>query len=281
MVDESRIAPKACEYWQMNRLSRSPLNPYTPFLRWLQTDSEENYRRQGNKAFSIESVGYHFNSLGYRGDEFELDSGRVRVVFLGDSNTFGLGTPWEGLWTAHVTKHLEERWGMPVHQSNLAWGGTGSDYIAMTIHPSVEVLKPAAVFVLWPLVRRATWFDDAGRPVHFIPQWIPGEYRKDHEAFLRLATEPYGFFNYVRNFHIVNDRLVRLGIPYYWGNIEAYSPELLSRYVPLDRFAGVWHKLDFARDGLHGGLKSHISFANLVISAIERDKVSPYSWPGR
>src|SRR3712207_8170656 len=48
--------------------------------------------------------GYSFNSLGYRGPEFERGPSEAAVVFVGDSNTFGLGTPWEGLWTWHVVK---------------------------------------------------------------------------------------------------------------------------------------------------------------------------------
>jgi hypothetical protein len=196
-------------------------------------------------------------------------------MFLGDSNTFGLGTPLESLWTSSVVKHLEKRWGVPVRQFNLAWGGTGSDYTAMIIHQVVEVLKPNAVFVLWSFVGRLTWFADTRCQVHFIPEWIPDSYAKDHSAYLRLATEPHGFFNYVRNFHLVNDRLLRLGIPYYWGHLEQFSVGMLAPYVPLDGFVGRWQIVDFARDARHGGLRSHALFADLVISAIERERVGP------
>src|SRR5262245_15723569 len=92
--DESSFSPKVCDFWQMNRIPRSPLYPQTRFLRWLHTDSEENYHKRGNKDFSVESVGYDFNSLGYRGPAFEREPGEVGVMFLGDSNTLGLGTPW-------------------------------------------------------------------------------------------------------------------------------------------------------------------------------------------
>lgn len=273
---ERRFAPRACDFWQMKRIPQSPLYPQTRFLRWLHTDSEENYHVRGNKEFSVESVGYAFNGFGYRGPDFETKPGGVGVMFLGDSNTFGVGTPWERLWTSLVTEHLQERWSVPVHQLNLAWGGTGSDYAAMMVHQTVEVLNPAAVFILWPSVCRMTWFPEADRQIHFFPEWNAEEsYGKDHKAYLRLATEAHGFFNYVRNFHLVHDRLLRLKIPFYWGTLEPFSSQMLGSYLPLEGYVGHWTKTDFGRDGCHGGLKSHASFANLINSAIDQDRLSP------
>jgi hypothetical protein len=272
--DESKFAPSVCEFWQANRIPHAPLYPRTQFLRWLNTDSEENYRKQGNKAFSVESVGYEFNSLGYRGPEFNRQPGEAVVMFLGDSHTFGLGMPWESLWTSLVTKYLEQRWGVPAQQCNLGWLATGSDYTAMMVHQAVDVLKPDAVFILWSFISRMTWFADTRRRVDFIAEWVPDKWPQEHSAYLRLATQSHGFFNYVRNFHLVRDRLLRLGIPYYWGTFEQFSREMLEPYLSLDGFAGCWKGMDLARDGLHGGLKSHASFAASVISTMERGALS-------
>jgi hypothetical protein len=279
--DESRYAPSVCQFWQPNLVPLSPLWPRTRFLRWLHTDSEENYARRGNKAFSVESVGYEFNRLGYRGPQLDRAPGERAVLFVGDSNTLGLGMPWEGLWTSRVVEHLEQRWGVPVRQCNLAWGGTGPDYAAMMVHQSVGVLKPDAVFVLWSFAGRMTWFADTRRQVHFIPEWQPPVDTEEHAAYLRLATEPHGFFNYVRDFHLVYDRLARLGIPYYWGNLESYSDEMLAPYLPLEGYVGAWETLDLARDGRHGGLKSHEAFAARMIEVIEQDDLSPDAPGGR
>jgi hypothetical protein len=268
---EAKFNPAACEFWQIKRIPYSPLYPKTKFLRWLHTDSEENYRRRGNKDFTESSVGYEFNNLGYRGNDFSREQNRPGVLFLGDSNTLGLGTPWEGLWTTLVIKQLEQFWHIPVQQYNLAWGGTGPDYTAMMVHQVVEVLRPAAVCILWSFTGRMTWFPDTRRQVHFIPEWMPEAYRNEHSAYLRLATEAQTFFNYVRNFHIVNDRLARLHIPYYWGNLEQFSQEMLRPYVPLEQFVGNWKALDLARDGRHAGLKSHLHFANLILAAIKKN----------
>lgn len=238
-------------------------------MQWLFTDSEDNYRKRGNKAFSENSISYEFNRLGYRGPEFELKEDEVGVMFLGDSNTLGVGMPWDGLWTSLVTNHLQKRWGRPVRQYNLAWAGTGSDYTAMMIHQTAEVLRPKVVFILWSYVSRMTWFAVPDRPVYFKPQWYQNTYLKEHSAYLRLATAPQTFFNYVRNFHLVNDRLSRLGIPYIWGNLEEFSDGMLAPYLPLDGFAGRWRCLDLARDARHAGLETHSSFAASVVKVFE------------
>jgi hypothetical protein len=272
-IDESSFAPITCEFWQENRIPPSGY-PRAQFVRWLPSDSEKNYYRRGNKEFAVDSVGYEFNSLGYRGLEFDRAPGEAAVMFVGDSNTLGVGIPWDGLWTSLVTNRIEHHWGVPVRQFNLGRGATGSDYVAMMIHQSIGVLKPDAVFVLWSFFTRIMWFADTRRTINFYPKSAPpGADRRDYHAYLRLATDSHGFFNYVRNFHLVRERLLRLGIPYYWGNLEQVSPELLGHYMPLDGYVGSWNRLDSARDGIHAGLKSHSDFAVRVISAVERDAV--------
>jgi hypothetical protein len=273
--DEKKFSPTACEFWQPNRVPRSPYTPGLRFARWLHTDSEENYRQRGNKDYSIEGVGYEFNSLGYRGPEFQRERGERAVVFIGDSNTMGVGMPWDELWTSLVTTHLEQKWGTAVRQFNLAWSGTGCDYVAMMVHQCIEMLKPDAVFVLWSFVTRMMWFADTRRHVHFVPEYTPSANAKEHDAYLRLLTDSQGFFNYVRNFQFVNDRLQLLNTPYYWANLEQFSRTMLQDYLPLDRYAGRWHRVDFARDARHGGRMTHGGLADLMCEAIERDGLDP------
>jgi hypothetical protein len=270
LADASEFAPAVCEFWQPNRIPYSPLHPRTRFTRWLPTDSEENYRRRGNKDFSVESVGYEFNSLGYRGPEFERRPGEAAVMFVGDSNTVGVGMPWEGMWTTRITQRLEERWGKPVRQCNLGWLGTGSDYAAMMVHQAVDVIRPDAVFVLWSFTSRITWFASPRRQVHFLPEQAEREDSREHSAYLRLASESQGFFNFVRNFTLVRERLLRQSIPFYWGTVEQFQRSMLEAYLPLDNYAGPLEKLDLARDARHAGSKSHAAFAERLIATLDR-----------
>ncbi|RZU29031.1 SGNH/GDSL hydrolase family protein [Edaphobacter modestus] len=266
--DERKLHRPDAEFWLHNHIPPSPLNPRLRFLRWMHTDSEENFRLRGSGTFTEEDVGYSFNELGYRCDEILTSSEANNVVFLGDSHTFGVGLPVEVLWTSRVARKLEERWDVPIRQVNLGWGGTGSDFTSMLVHQTVELLKPRLVCILWSFVCRLSWFPEANRQVFFLPRRLPFQSIDDHNAYLHLATDSHGFYNYVRNFHFVNDRLRRLGIPFVWGHLEQFSHVTLSKFLPLDGFAGCWRAIDLARDNLHGGPDSHRVFADLIYERI-------------
>jgi hypothetical protein len=264
---ESTLSPATCEFWQLNRIPYSPLPAGTRYARWLSSDSEENYKRRGNREFSPESVNYNFNSYGYRSDEFDVDRSPPAIVFIGCSNTLGIGIPFEALWTTIVTRYFQEQWKTTVLQYNLAWMGTGSDHVAMMVHQCIDLLKPAAVFVLWSYVNRMTWFADVKRRFHFLPDSTRYAPPKEHEAFLLLSTDAQAFFNYVRNYNFVYDRLFRRNIPFFCGNLEQFSIDTLRNYVPTDCFVGRWNRLDAARDNQHSGVKSHADFAVRTIAA--------------
>lgn len=263
----------ASEFWQINRIPSSPLYPKVTFAQWLHTDSEANYRRRGNRAFRPDSIGYAFNSLGYRGPEFERDPGDGAILFVGDSNTFGLGMPYERLWTSLVTRSLAEEQDRPVRQFNVGFGATGSDYVAMMTHQCIDVLRPDAVCVLWPSLARITWFANARRQVFFLPEWRPNVDTEEHAAFLRLATEAQGFFNFVRNFQLVRARLAERGIPYFWGILDPVPADMLQAHTGLEGFVGAWRPTDLARDGRHAGVATHATFAAAVLETMRSSSV--------
>ena len=126
--------------------------------------------------------------------------------------------------------------------------------------------------MLWPSVARITWFPTTRRQVFFLPEWQPEIDTEEHAAFLRLATEAHGFFNFVRNFQVVRARLAERGIPYYWGLLDAMPTEVLEPYTGLDGYVGAWKPVDLARDGRHGGINSHAAFAAAMLEAIERNR---------
>ncbi|SFU03616.1 hypothetical protein SAMN05660657_04961 [Geodermatophilus amargosae] len=267
--------PSATDFWQANRVPRSPQYPPVAFTQWLHGDSEENYLRRGNRAFSPDSVGYRFNSMGYRGPEFDRDAGDLAVVFVGDSNTFGLGMPYERLWTSLVTKSLADLHGRTVRQFNLGFGATGSDYVAMMVHQSIDALRPDAVCVLWPSTARISWFPTPRRQLFFLPDWRPDFNTEEHAAFLRLSTEAQTFFNFVRNFQLVRARLAECGIPYHWGVLEPVPTEVLQAYTGLDGYVGAWEPVDLARDGRHAGIDSHAEFAAAMVQGMASEGLGP------
>lgn len=252
-------------FWRLHQIPHSPLPSGVHQLQWFQTDSIENFNRRGNHAFTPGSIEYTFNSLGYRGEEFEVHNEEDRVLFFGDSHTFGLGMPFTSVWTSLVATHLSKLWGCPVRQMNFAWGGAGTDHTAMLIHQVAEMLCPSAVFVLWSFAGRMSWFPESDQQVFFLPSRFDRSPRH-HRAYIDLRSDAQSFFSYVRNVNFACDRLFRLGIPFLWGNLENFTMDLLAQYVPLDGYVGSWDKADTARDGLHGGILSHERFADKILS---------------
>jgi hypothetical protein len=264
---EEDFSPNATEFWQLGRIPHSPLPEARRSYQWFQGDSEANYVERGNKEFSPDSISYDFNSFGYRSDEFD-ESGRTpSLMFIGCSNTLGIGTPWDGLWTTRVTKHFAARWGIPVRQYNLAWGATGADHVAMMVHQCVDILKPLAVCVLWSYVSRFTWFESATRRYHFLPNIYPSVPEAEHKAYLRLQTDAQSFFNFVKNYNFVAWRLAAIGVPFFCGSLDRFDADTLKHYVPMNSFVGRWNHLDSARDNRHSGVRSHADFADKMIAA--------------
>lgn len=262
---EEEFSPIATEFWQRGRIPRSPLPTGKRSFRWLHSDSEENYIARGNREFSPESISYEFNTYGYRSDEFDESGSVPALMFVGCSNTLGIGIPWEALWTTLVTRYFEKAWGVPVRQYNLAWSATGGDHVAMMVHQCVDILKPKAVFVLWSYVNRLTWFETPTRRYHFLPNLTTSVPEVEHKAFLRLSTDAQAFFNFVRNYNFVACRLESFGVPFFCGNLERFEVETLKHYMPLSSFVGRWNRLDVARDNQHSGVTSHAEFAKNVI----------------
>ena len=122
---EEDFSSNATEFWRLRKIPCSPLPGRERSFQWLHSDSEANYVERGNKDFSPESISYEFNSFGYRSDEFDETGSAPALMFIGCSNTLGIGIPWDALWTTLVTKHFTKAWGIPVRQYNLAWSGTG------------------------------------------------------------------------------------------------------------------------------------------------------------
>ena len=157
-----------------------------------------------------------------------------------------------------------------VRQLNLGFGATGSDYVAMMVHQSIDTLTPDAVCVLWPSAARITWFPTPRRQVFFLPEWQPGIDTAEHSAFLRLATDAQGFFNFVRNFQLVRARLAECGIPYYWGTLGPAVARGTAACTGRDGYVGAWQPMDLARDGRHAGIGTHAAFAASVVEAMAR-----------
>ena len=87
---------------------------------------------------------YHFNSLGFRGEEFD-PAARLKIFVSGCSYTFGLGVQHDQIWPALLKKRLADRLDMPldhVNLQNFSQVGASNGYIARTIIRQCDRVRP-------------------------------------------------------------------------------------------------------------------------------------------
>lgn len=106
-------------------------------------NKETNYPRKFQE-YGPEDITYKFNQFGFRSDEF-IDDGRDSILSVGDSFTMCLGVPNEHSWPYMLSKKFTD-----CKNYNLGLAAASGDYVVRAVSKTIEILKPKAVFVLWP-----------------------------------------------------------------------------------------------------------------------------------
>lgn len=145
------------------------------------------------------------NSLGFRGPEVAPEpDGRVRIVALGDSVTFGNDLAWEETWPALLQRALGER-GQAVEVLNLALGGYDTMQEVATLEDLGLAFRPAHVVLGYCVndvgvvsMSMQTPFveDDRANPLYLsrIAQWVHArdmERAQKHALFELNREETY------------------------------------------------------------------------------------------
>lgn len=268
--------PKAVEnfkdskFWRLGDIPQPSVDRRGQTLQWFQSDSEENYLKQGNHSYSRDSISYRFNQFGYRSDEFALlehyDPEEFRAMFVGDSNVLGIGSPWEELWTTQLCQKLHRYTGRFTRQLNLGWGGTGSDWVSMITRQTLDLLRPNVLFVLYSMVGRRNYFASSTQLYPFLPRMnFQKEFEKEYEALVRL-TNPYdSFFRFAGNAALVEVEAKNRSIPLIWTTLEHFPREFLSRYLDTRGYIGAYPSIPIkARDGIHAGAPTQTELAELA-----------------
>jgi len=110
---------------------------------WSGTDTEDNFKRNPKPGYTADSITYNYNSYGYRTHEFNTGG----VLCLGCSFTEGIGVANEYIWPTLLQQQFTDVY-------NLGVGGSSGDSVARLLTNVVTILKPTAVFILWPQMFR-------------------------------------------------------------------------------------------------------------------------------
>lgn len=232
---------------------------------------------------------YHFNSLGYRGEEFD-PAARLKIFVSGCSYTFGLGVQHDQTWPALLKKLVADKLDVPIDQTNLqnfSQLGASNGYIARTIVRQCERVRPDLAVIafthrerteyLAPGVTRnlGLWDLDVQEPGWSVPT----------VRYLSQYNVESASLDLLKNMLLVQWAMVRRRIPYLllWMNRTGIDQSPINDLMPLRHLRGM---IDPARlssrcllePGImvdtnpvdrHPGPGSHANFAPKVLEALD------------
>lgn len=218
-------------------------------LAWLPADSETRYENNLSTNYNQlkeydwidKKFTYRFNTHGFRSDEFTDDPS---VMFLGCSNTCGIGLPIEQTWAHIVSNELK------LKMINLGIGGSGPDTAFRLANHYISELRPKMVVFHQPSNLRFTLIGKHNLISDFNPSGnIPSKFETFYHEW--ASNE--------ENFEL-NGLKHRLAI-------EAIcARNNVKLVVPDDTL----FRHDFARDLMHAGVKSNEKFSKDVLNCIGR-----------
>lgn len=224
------------------------LHRYTPLINsetsWLGNDSESvynenlisNYNLLEQHGWINRNIRYKFNSHGFRTNNFDT---LPSIMFLGCSNTVGIGLPQEHTWPFIVSKKLN------LEMINLGIGGIGEDAVFRIADYYVEKIKPKIAVFLQPPIGRLSLITNSD--IHYFRimdfDLVPESYKPFYQDY--IATEEN----------------LTLSIKKHKMAIENICLKNNVKFVYVDDISTI----DLARDLNHPGIQSNAVLANRVL----------------
>lgn len=257
----------------MFAVNQLPSAPYAnTTTAWTAYDSEENFKRRGNKKYG--PIQYAYNSLGFRCDEFNLNSSN-QTIFIGCSMTFGEGLNLQDTWAKKVFDKIACSDKTQTTFINLSIPGASWDYISRVTLQTVPLLTPKRVILYLPdMTRREAILPDEFD--HVTPyHWVIGAGR-DHPycAGLEITGVEWGYYAYraIMNLRVIENickcHNVELIIMCWDRKVRKLLTEFnifYGRYIDLPALPrGEDNKEFYARDGSHPGIEANAAIARYV-----------------
>jgi len=133
-------------------------------------DREREHFGESGPPHTVRSYGqdlsntktYQFNSLGFRGPEFDPNA-RMKIFVCGSSYAFGTGLNFDETWPCQFAAEYTKRFGYASHEvslMNFAQGGASNDYIVRTALTQCGAVKPDLLVVEFVFKNRTEGFLD-------------------------------------------------------------------------------------------------------------------------
>ena len=216
-------------------------------LNWLPTDTEELYKQNLKNNFEQlnrygwvdRHIEYKFNSHGFRCEEFGNSD---NAVFLGCSNTAGIGIPIETTWPYLVSQELN------LTCYNLGVGGGSNDLAFRISLHYLKILKPKILFLLSPDSARIEILN-TNNVISIVPN------HREHE-----------FGNYYK-LYLSNDDNLSINQQKNILAIKSLCNTYNIKFVCIDDpFAIENNSIDLSRDLMHKGPATNSKLAQRFLS---------------
>ena len=188
---------------------------------WIRMDNEDKFNRNFSKFKSLEyykknPIEYNYNNFGFRTpDDFnDTDEGNV---FLGCSDTMGIGHLLENTWAYKVNKEVGGKFW------NLSQGGCGIQTDYRLLYGWKETLKIKNIFHFTHPHPRFEFFDEDGEFFRMAP-WDDNQLKNVNKFYLDyLSGEEYCNYNQEIYINAIKGLSQDIGCNYYYLTADILS----------------------------------------------------------
>lgn len=231
------------------------------------------------RAYGVDRTGtisYAFNSLGYRGEEYD-PAAKFRICVIGESCAFGVGINLEDTFGHKLKLHIAAALGLEpgeVNLINFSFGGASADYCVRTLYRQLPECTLDLLIWQLPPPNRTEYFD--GKIFHsYSANAVTPQNRESAPiplvAFCDYYNEQVGGIGLVKNVLLMQALLKERKIDYVLatedklfamteaGYLKDFADDLDPRPILLHRYLA--SRVDLAADGVNAGLRCHAAFA--------------------
>jgi hypothetical protein len=233
--------------------------PESRELQWLFAERDQYRNNGGHPLYGETDITYRLNSHGYRCPEFDQNA-NIRILSIGDSNTFGVGLPQPAVYHERFADSLRQSLSRTVVNWNLGLCGSSNDYISRVLHVAVPLLDPHVVLVKYTYLSRREYVTATGRYCNYTSKFTPSDpvMKEVFAHFASLSSAHDDELNFYRNYKSVETLLKERVWLFSFCTQAGIEPVL--HFTDRSRFAGLFPKVDKARDGGHYGPETHRQF---------------------
>lgn len=174
---------------------------------------------------------YKFNSLGYRGEEYD-PTAKKRIFVCGCSQTFGTGLNIEESWPYQFKELFVQDKGIDFEDVNLlnfAAGGRSNDYISRTLMTQCNEVRPDLCIVYFTYMERSEHVDKEGpftmgpwayfekKELGKLEPWARSE---KVLSFYDYYTDELGLINLLKNMLLLQFFLKFNKVKYIFGSVH-------------------------------------------------------------